>query len=526
MFDFEKYLDVAFNNPEGIGYIKQLIINSFFKIEFNTSEKSSNYKVKNLDEIGEIFNGNSINETEKKIKFTNVNGRPYIATKDVGYGFDELNYDNGISIPYFEKKFREAPEGAVLLCMEGGSAGKKCGIVKKNICFGNKLVAIVPKKDVSSRFILYFYFSSFFKKQFFGEMSGIIGGVSISKFKKIKIAMPPLQKQLSIVDKLDNFFNQLDEISKIQEIKINKRVSLHASSINALLTASDRSEFNISWKFIVRNFSELYSVTENITELRKAILQLAIMGKLVPQDIKDEPAEVLLEKIKSKKEKLLSEKKIKKEKSVDQLNDKRELFLIPKGWSFAKLQQLTRQITDGEHATPQRTDHGKLLLSARNVTNEGIKLEKVDYVSLNVFEKIRERCAPQRGDIFLSCSGSVGRVCLVDEDDAYSLVRSVALIKPMSEFVSSEYICYALRSPFLQDQIKKSSKTTAQSNIFLGPISNLIIPVPPLNEQKKIVDKVYNLMKLCDVIETHILNQHKTSDDLLNSIINTQLDVL
>ncbi|EQD25888.1 subunit S of type I restriction-modification system [mine drainage metagenome] len=88
-----------------------------------------------LGTIGNIFNGNSINAAEKDAKYAGAKGLPYIATKDVGYGLDPVDYENGIRIPVGEEKFRVAHQGAVLMCAEGGSAGKKCGLTDRDICF-------------------------------------------------------------------------------------------------------------------------------------------------------------------------------------------------------------------------------------------------------------------------------------------------------------------------------------------------------------------------------------------------------
>lgn len=156
-----------------------------------------------LGAIGNIFNGNSINASEKEAKYTGIEGLPYIATKDVGYGFDPLNYDNGICIPPDEEKFRIAHQGAVLICAEGGSAGKKCGLTDRDICFGNKLFANELYGHIPSRFILYVYLSPAFRASFAAAMTGIIGGVSIAKFVEIPIPLPPLEEQHRIVAKVD-----------------------------------------------------------------------------------------------------------------------------------------------------------------------------------------------------------------------------------------------------------------------------------------------------------------------------------
>ena len=165
------------------------------------------WKIKKLSEIGNVFNGNSINAKIKKEKYLGLdNGLPYIGTKDIG--FDSIiDYENGVKIPLTEKElFKIAPKNTPLICVEGGSAGRKIGFTNQDVCFGNKLFALVPNKSVNSRFLFYYYFSSSFQIHFSNEMTGIIGGVSMSKFKSIEIPLPPLLEQQRIVSILDEAF--------------------------------------------------------------------------------------------------------------------------------------------------------------------------------------------------------------------------------------------------------------------------------------------------------------------------------
>ena len=169
------------------------------------------WEVKKLSEIGKVFNGNSINEKVKKDKYLNIkNGLPYIATKDISY-VSIINYDNGVKIPFEEKdNFKVAPANTVLICAEGGSAGRKIGFTDKDICFGNKLFAFVSNK-ANSKFIYHYYFSSSFQKHFATELTGIIGGVSMNKFKAIEIPLPSLDEQQQIVTILDEAFTAIDK---------------------------------------------------------------------------------------------------------------------------------------------------------------------------------------------------------------------------------------------------------------------------------------------------------------------------
>jgi type I restriction enzyme S subunit len=175
-------------------------------------------------------------------------------------------------------------------------------------------------------------------------------------------------------------------------------------------------------------------------------------------------------------------------------------------------------VTDGEHITPQRTASGYYLLSARNITNEGIKLNDVDYVPHQEYERIRKRCDPEIGDILVSCSGSVGRIAIVDAND-YVMVRSVALIKYEHNLLKPSFFANAMKSPIVQSQIVDKSRTTAQSNLFLGKINEILIPVPPLAEQHRIVAKIDQLMTLCDELEKQIDIANSKKTNLLNSVM-------
>ena len=186
--------------------------------------------------IGIIFNGNSINSQIKEEKYTNIIGRPYLSTKDIGYGFESLNYNNGISIPADETNFKTASKDSVLICSEGGSAGKKCGITDREICFGNKLYANELHANINPRFILYFYLTPMFYKQFTQSMKGIIGGVSVSKFAQIQCPLPPLPEQNRIVAKVDQLISICDQLKKnihsAKEIKINLSNSIINKAIS------------------------------------------------------------------------------------------------------------------------------------------------------------------------------------------------------------------------------------------------------------------------------------------------------
>lgn len=162
--------------------------------------------------------------------------------------------------------------------------------------------------------------------------------------------------------------------------------------------------------------------------------------------------------------------------------------VLPKDWSVHRLGNVTTKITDGEHQTPMRSKTGVLLLSARNVTNGRLLLEDVDYVPNEEFERIAKRILPQKGDVLISCSGSIGRVCAVPSGLKFAMVRSVALVRPDETKLDTSFLYHQLTSERIQEQMRLAASQAAQANLFQGHITQLIVVVPPLPEQRKIAD--------------------------------------
>ena len=162
-----------------------------------------------LSSIAELYTGNSINETEKRKKYTDVDGIEYIATKDVKFDHS-IVYDNGITIPpKYVSEFRIAPSKSVLMCIEGGSAGKKIGILNQNVCFGNKLCCFKPYADISE-YIYYYLQSPLFYSIFSSSKNGIIGGVSVNNLKRLLIPIPPHREIRRIVATLKKSISQIE----------------------------------------------------------------------------------------------------------------------------------------------------------------------------------------------------------------------------------------------------------------------------------------------------------------------------
>jgi type I restriction enzyme S subunit len=176
-----------------------------------------------INELAELYTGNSINKTEKEAKYTKQQeGLIYIGTKDVEFDMKGINYNTGVIIPTKElDKFKIAPKNTVLICIEGGSSGRKIGITTQDVCFGNKLLVANTYINELSKFIYFLYNSPHFKSEFDKQRKGLRGGVSVNSFKNIKIPLPPLTEQKAIVEKVEKLMQKVsameEEITKSEQ---------------------------------------------------------------------------------------------------------------------------------------------------------------------------------------------------------------------------------------------------------------------------------------------------------------------
>ena len=277
----------------------------------------------------------------------------------------------------------------------------------------------------------------------------------------------------------------------------------------------------------------------NGKQLKNSILQWAIQGKLVPQDPNDEPASVLLDKIRQEKERLIKEKKIKRDKNASIIYrgednsyyekvlatgevkcvDEEIPFEIPQGWEWCRVNDLMKNITDGTHRSPTNTDNGEYMyITAKNIKEDGISLANISFVSKDVHDQIYSRCNPEYGDLlYIKDGATTGIVTINNIKKPFSLLSSVALLKPTSK-INANYILYFLRTPLNVESVRNSMKGCAITRITLRQIEKWLVPVPPLEEQQRIVDLINELLPYLDKYSTLQMNL-----DLLNVNINDKL---
>jgi len=268
---------------------------------------------------------------------------------------------------------------------------------------------------------------------------------------------------------------------------------------------------------------ELRYQQDLFTKLRQSILQEAVQGKLVPQDPDDEPASVLLERIKEEKERLIKEKKIKKQKPLPPITEDEIPYELPKGWEWVRLINIAKVIEYGTSSKASNVNIGVPVLRMNNIQNGKIVFSDLKYVSNNI--KDLPRLYLKKSDLLFNRTNSyelVGKTGVyLKEDDVFTFASYLIRISLFNEFIDARFINYYMNSLiYRQTQIEPEiTQQNGQANYNGTKLKNTIMPIPPLNEQKRIVQKVDQLMALCNELEKNIEQSKKDSELLMQSVL-------
>ncbi|MGX1447696.1 type I restriction enzyme, S subunit [Bacillus sp. 153480037-1] len=379
------------------------------------------------------------------------------------------------------------------------------------------------KDTIVPDYILWLLKSQEFISKGVSTYTGTAGQQRVSKdlVSTYLIPLPPLNMQKKIVSKIDQMFEKCDRLSA-DIVKVQTTSSLLNKSVFTRLQDHSKPEQLNDLGFVIENMERLCNDKESIAQLRNSILSLAVQGKLVEQDANEEPASILVEKIKEEKERLVAEKKIKKEKQLPPITSKEIPFELPKGWEWVRLGNITSKLGAGK--TPlggekNYVQNGVKFIRSQNVWNSGLLLDGIACIKSETHESMSGSAVKPK-DILLNITGaSIGRSSLVPDDfDMANVNQHVAIIRLIEDNVRS-FIHTCIISPYFQSEVMRVQVGASREGLSMAKLAKFIIALPPIEEQQRIAERVKNLFQLLDQYERRIIEKEHSTKTLFNSFM-------
>lgn len=488
------------------------------------ADVATRWDVVPLSSVGFFTSGNSVDAAGKLDLARNSTGTPYVATKDVGYGWDQINYENGLKILETDERFRRAMPGSVLICLEGGSAGKKMGITDREVCFGNKLIAIKPRDGILAEYLLCIFKSSVFQEDFNERMTGIIGGISRKALLEIQVAIPQLDEQRAILRTLDSLLTLCDQLAQ-DVIERRAVVTKARTSILSSLAQSDGvQEWKGARKSLLDTWEDLVDEPMGVEDIRQLILELAFSGNLADGDANEEPFEsaisrgVPLPAGEKRGRKILRRSSARSDRTMH----------APARWSLRTIHELYElnvivNYADGNHGSnyPRKDEFGPsgvIFVSAKDLAGGRVSWSTCARLGKQRAEKLTKGWA-QGGDVLLTHNATVGRVARVEEGvEPFLLGTSVTFYRLNREFLDPSYFYLYLCSRSWQDQLRDVMVQTTRNQVSIQKQADFVVPLPPVLEQRRIATEVLSLLDACNQLEDAVSERIRLGSSLGQSI--------
>lgn len=373
-----------------------------------------------------------------------------------------------------------------------------------------------PLQDMPGKFFALYFRSPEFVRYVEAVQTGIAyPAINDKQFYGGLVPVPPLAEQHRIVAKVDELMALCDQLEQQQGRGIEAHQTLVETLLGTLTNVESAQEFSAAWNRIAEHFDTLFTTEHSIDQLKQTILQLAVMGKLVPQKPGDEPASILLKKIANEKERLVREGVIRTQQRLAEVGAEEMPFALPRGWTWARLGDVGLGSTGktpgtGNHeyyggkipfiGPGQITLAGEILGSDKTLTDEGCKFSVV----------------AEPGDILMVCiGGSIGKTAIVFSRVAFN--QQINCLRPM--LVNPRLMNYSMNTSQFQAAVLSKATGSATPIINRSKWEELLVQVPPELEQARIVAKVDELMALCDALKARLAEAQATQIRLADAIV-------
>jgi len=419
-----------------------------------------------------------------------------------------------------ETSLRYNKIGDVLIAMYGATIGKT-SILEVPATTNQAVCACTPCGGIYNVFLLTAlkaYKSRFIKM----GAGGAQPNISREKIIATVFVLPPLAEQHRIVAKVDELIALCDQLEQKQTDSNFAHQTLVKTLLATLTNAADQYEFAEAWRRIADHFNTLFTNEYSIDQLKQTILQLAVMGKLFPQDPKDEPAAVLLKRIAAEKARLIKEGKIKKQVPLPEIGEDERPFELPAGWESARFAELSQEVSTGPFGTMihkgDYVEGGTPLINPSHMIDGKI----VEETSVTISDKKAEVLSSYKiddGDIVMARRGEMGRCALVTKREAGWLCGTGSFRLKFHKDICRHYILLLFKTTWVRGYLGRESVGATMTNLNHGILNMLPIALPPSCEQHRIVAKVDGLMKICDALKARLNDAQTTRFQLADAMV-------
>ncbi|WP_296404422.1 restriction endonuclease subunit S [Zoogloea sp.] len=461
--------------------------------------------------IGSGFPTEAQGENDQEILFSKVSDMNLLGNEKY-----IVTTVNSISRKTAEKiKAKAHPPGTVVFPKIGGAiATNKRRILVRETAIDNNCLGLTPGAGITTDY-LYLLLSSV-------DLSAYQSGTSVPALSQgnlelIVAGLPPLSEQHRIVAKVNELMALCDQLERQTDASLGAHQTLVETLLSALTSAADHAQFAIAWQRIASHFDTLFTTEESIAQLKQTILQLAVMGKLVPQDPNDEPVSELLKKIAAEKAKLVKEGKIKNTKQLLPIAEDEKPFKLPSGWAFCRLQELVSTLGDGLHGTPIYDNAGDYhFINGNNLSNGDI-LIKPDTRRVGQTEYEKHRKELNNSTVLVSINGTIGNVAFFKGEQVI-LGKSACYFNVLPG-IEKLFIKRLIESPLFFHYAASQATGSTISNLGLKAMNAFPIPLPPTSEQVRIIAKLDELFALCDQLNSRLNAAQTTQLHLADALV-------
>ncbi|HGS5202736.1 TPA: restriction endonuclease subunit S [Vibrio cholerae] len=347
------------------------------------------------------------------------------------------------------------------------------------------------------------------------------------RMEKVVHPLPPIEEQRRIVAKVDELMTLCDQLEQQTEASLDAHQVLVETLLATLTNSQDATELMANWGRISEHFDTLFTTEQSIDQLKQTILQLAVMGKLVPQDPNDEPAAKLLERIAEEKAQLVKEKKIKMQKALPPIAEDEKPFELPNGWEWVKFGELSEFINgDRSKNYPNKdeyVDQGIPWINTGHIEPDGTLTTKdMNFITKEKFDTLRSGKIIHTDLVYCLRGATFGKTAFVSPYVEGAIASSLMIIRPYNVSLREFFYTYLI-SPFGHSQIFRFDNGSAQPNLSANSVMLYAFPCPPIEEQIRITTKVRELFLMCDQLKQRLRDSQQTQLQLTDAIIEQPL---